>query len=128
MISALEEIDINQFEYCFLCNDTYYPGTSTFKVYIPKLMPFMHSIYQEPVTQTSIFNSNIFVNDSACKPQPSKTVQFKNFINVKVLANQDFINHEYDPDGAPGYMKSGTRLICMLMDKNPRDIYLTSML
>lgn len=137
----LSEVELNQFEYCYLAEDVHLPAT-TAKVYIPKLMPFAKS------AKPSV-NNSLFINDSECKPNVNNKVSSTDYYTVKVF-NMDFTkvstktktvyasckvpcsehgthigkcNHV---DHYVEYLPKGKKMIVCFMDNNVNDPYLTN--
>jgi hypothetical protein len=115
---ALEEYDINLFEYGF--NTDYRGhGSGSFSMNIPKLMPLIAR--GAPATSNVVFNNNIFVNADDCKPAASASVAIQNYLTVRRFRNTDFSTKQ----DSNGCIPSGSKFICCIMDKNIKDIFLT---
>jgi hypothetical protein len=117
VFDALEELSINQLEYCFLAEDKIHTA-STFKIHIPKLMPLV------PMSGSSSptgYNNMIFVNDGACKPSTSPMLTTQGYITLPRFMHTDFL-FKADP---LLIIRTGAKFICCIMDKNIRDIFLT---
>lgn len=137
----LSEIELNQFEYCYLAEDVNLPAT-TAKVYIPKLMPLAKK--EKPT-----INNSMFINDAACKPTVNNNVSSTDYYIVKVF-NMDFTKvstkrktiyakceHECPDHGVHTcecnhvdhyieYLPKGKQMIVCFMDNNVNDPYLTN--
>lgn len=114
IINALENYSINPFEYAHLIEDTDVNATS-FKVYIPKLMALFP---KKPAANINgLFNNNIFVNDSDCRPTTSQRVITQNFVTLMKYTERNF--HHVSVDGI---IPAGTRMIIHIMDENIRDM------
>lgn len=118
MQQCLEDLNIGQFEYAFLSNDTSY-SSSSFNMYIPKLMPLIAQ--GEPKSTNETIDNNIFVNASDCKPTTSGTVQTQNYVKVKAFSNLDL---QFKGD-INGIIHKGARFMLLVMDKNIGDMYVT---
>lgn len=116
-IYSLENIDLNQFEYCFLTETSKY-NTSIFPINIPKIMPLIP--LSIPKTINNILSMNIFINDSDSKPKISNSIQTQNYLSVPRFKNTNF-NYKAIDD----YIPKNEKFICCVMDKNIKDIYLT---
>lgn len=77
-ISNLEELKINQFEYCYVAEDTPLPASSV-KVTIVKLNV-------DTSKQTVKPQSSILVNDPECKPQVTGSIKLLDTITVKTFS------------------------------------------
>jgi len=117
---GLIDLDVNHFEYCFLLEDTS-AGASYFKMNVPKIMPLIPQ--GDPISVTTPYNNNIFINDPACKPQASPTIDIQNFITLPKFRNTNMPKVK-DPDG-DGIIPKGERFIVVVMDHNIKDIYVT---
>ncbi len=137
----LSEVELNQFEYCYLAEDVDLPAT-TAKVYIPKLMPFVKN------AKASV-NNSIFINDSECKPTVNNKINSTDYYTVKVF-NMDFTKVSTKrktiyasctvPCSEHGshtgkcthvdhyieYLPKGKKMILCFMDNNVNDPYLTN--
>jgi hypothetical protein len=118
---ALEEYDINQFEYCFNLSDNGY-WVDYFLINIPKLMPLIPRA--KPATTNIVIDNNIFVNASDCKPTTSSTITTQNYLTLPRFWNTDFRHKKDANDNIP----EGERFLCCIVDKNIRDIHLTDYL
>jgi hypothetical protein len=115
IINCLEEYDIEPFEYAFLCENTHH-ASGSFKFHIPKVMTFGRG---KPKKVNNIFNNNIFVNDSSCKPVTSNSITTQNYVTVKRHFHTDF---SYRAD-VNGIVHEGTRFIIQVMHGNIKDLY-----
>ncbi len=112
LFNALEKYDLEQYEYGFLIEDT--DETEDYcKVLIPKLTPFMNTAIRQNYTQS--YNVNIFVNTLETKPSIDTSINISNFIRIKKFN-----------DAKSRKFKAGDRIICCIMNKDIRDIYLTN--
>lgn len=112
MFQSLQKYELDQHEYGFIMDNSDRNST-TCKVMIPKLTPLMST--KEVQYFKKSFNPNIFVNSTESKPNISSSILISNFITVKKFndtASRDF--------------KKGERVICCVMNKDIRDIYLTN--
>lgn len=116
-IHNITDLKLNQNEYCYLTNTDYHSAGS-FHVRVPKLMPLMLS------PSTKVFNKNIFVNDSACKPSVGNSVSTQTYITVKRSPNCS-LAHKADKYGI---VYAGTKITCTCMNGNFKDLIITDSL
>ena len=112
IFNALDKYELEQYEYGFIIEPTD-ASSDTCKVYIPKLTPFMNNA--KPQTYEKTFNKNIFVNSSTTVPITSNSIKISNYLTIKKF--NDFKSRSF---------KGGERVICCIMNKDIRDIYLTN--
>jgi hypothetical protein len=151
-IGNLENIKINQFEYCTIAEKTYLPADSV-KVTIPKLNvnTSKGTIRPQPT---------ILVNDTECKPTISGTIKLSDSIIVKTFSGLelsksavikkaecgckltgsggDICTHQFVKDCkgkntkfidghiVEAYLPKGAQMIVCFMDGNINDAYLTN--
>lgn len=120
-LKALNEYSINSHEYGFITEKTHYTS-GNYPMYIPKLMPLIG--IDKPKQINNIINNNIFINDKECKPVTSTSLTTQNYITPKKFQQADF-RFKADIDG---YIHQGVKFICLIMDNNPKDIYITNFL
>lgn len=147
--------NINQFEYCYLVEDTD-PEATEMKIYIPKLMG-LRSMSNTP--QNSSVNTNTIKNENG--GDASKSVTKQGYIVAPVqepymhkhkhhdcpgnCVNESHDNtcgksssklapcphfhhdHHFRHLGDYGVTPAGTQLICCIMDHNIKDIIITRM-
>ena len=145
--------DINQFEYCYLTEDTD-PEATYMKIYVPKLMGMIdmnNKPEQDSVAASIIKNANSDVSNSATtqgfilakvqEPYMHKHPHHDcpgNCINVShpntcgsssKLADCPHFHHDHHFRHRKAYGKipAGTQLICCIMDHNIKDIIVTRM-
>lgn len=116
-IQHLTDLKLNQNEYCYLTNTDHYSADS-FQIRVPKLMPLMIP------ASTKVFNKNIFVNDSACKPAVANSVTTLDHITVRRSPNCS-LAHKADKNGI---VYAGTRITCTCMHGNFKDLIITDSL
>jgi hypothetical protein len=121
--NALTDYDINQLEYCFLCEKTKHTS-SAFPIFIPKLMPLI-GIGKPKKTNITI-NNNIFANCNECKLTTEKNIPTQNYLTLKRFGNANL--ERLQENSRTGLIPEGTKFICCIMDGNIRDIYLTDMI
>lgn len=144
-ITNLNDIEINQLEYCIIAEKTYLPAESV-KVTIPKLNVKTGKA-KIPVTDS------IFVNDEECKPQVSGMVVLSDIIVVKTFSGLELSksavikkeecgcyvsNHALvkrckgkndtfiDGHIVEAYLPKGAQMIVCFMNGNINDVYLTN--
>ena len=158
--AATTSFKLNQFEYCYLVEDTD-PCATTMKIYVPKLQA-QQTGSAEPIEQP--INDSSFLNTEESKLQNSNNVTKANYITARVtlpLAHRhDFHDcegcpcpnaehnlstchpgtgylvlcehyhhdHHFPHVGEKGKIPAGTKMICMFMNDNPADCYVTRML
>jgi hypothetical protein len=116
MFNALSDISLVNNDYCFLMEDTNL-YSETFKVYIPKFMPFFNK-EDKPKEIRITIDKNIFINSKDCAPQITNTeIITQNYIKVKKLNNSQF---KFQPQT----LLKNTRFVCKTFS-NPQDIYIT---
>ena len=139
-LSNLEELKINQFEYCYVAEDTPLPA-STVKVTIAK-------VNVSTSKQTVKANSSILINDPECKPQVSGSIKTMNTITVKTFSGLELsksakikksgCNHDgkclggntkfIDGHITSAYLPKGAKMIVCFMNGDVNDGYLTNFL
>jgi hypothetical protein len=151
-ISNLNDIKVDQFEYCTIAEKTYLPA-ETVKVYIPKLT------VKTGKSKTKA-NNSILVNDPECKPQVSGMINLSDYIIVKTFSGLelsksavikkeecncrlvgsggDFCTHQFirdckgdnktfiDGHIVEAYLPKGAQMIVCFMNGNINDAYLTN--
>jgi hypothetical protein len=144
-ISNLNDIEINQLEYCIIAEKTYLPA-ETVKVTIPKLSVKTGKA-KIPV------NDSILVNDEECKPKVSGMVVLSDTIVVKTFSGLELSkssvikkeecgcyvsNHTLikqckgknntfiDGHIVEAYLPKGAQMIVCFMNGNINDAYLTN--
>lgn len=111
MFNALDKYDIEPLEYGFVMEDSDIDEDSA-KVMLPKLTPLMTTGgFQE---YKKSYNPNIFVNTSDSKPAVSNNITIRNFITIKKFKN--ITTRKFN---------KGDKVICSIMNKDIKDIYLT---
>lgn len=110
-VNTISPITLNQNEYCFLTSRQYYDRRE-FQVRIPKLMSDISQ------SKTEYFNRNIFVNASKCKPVAKQTLQTQDYITVR-KSDQCSLKPVADING---YVAKGTRVTCICMNNNIKDM------
>lgn len=110
-LSSISDLQLDQMEYCFTIGDQLYYN-NVFAVHFPKLMPLVQK------GSTIVFNRNILVNDTKCKPTLANSIKTQNFISIPRSEN---CNLKYLANG--GYMvPNGTRLTCSCNGNNLQDM------
>lgn len=144
-ISNMNDIQINQLEYCIIAEKTYLPA-ETVKVYIPKL-----NIDTSKCTVRA--NESILVNDPDCKPKVVNPIKLLDTITVKTFSGLELSksavitkeecgcyvsNHQLvkkchgdrktfiDGHISSAYLPKGAQMIVCFMDGNINDAYLTN--
>lgn len=115
-LDALQENELNIFEYGYTVGDSK-PTDYIFSMRIPKLTTLLTG--STPSSYLKIFNNNIFINADKCKPYTSGSVRLQNYISILRFSNTNFNDRAVN-----GIIPDGTKFICCVMDKNPRDIHL----
>lgn len=115
-LNSLEELEINPSEYCFIMENSNI-NSDSFKVIIPKIMPLL-SIDSQPIIQRINFNNKIFINDPDTLPSTSNYITTQNYIVVPRSQDSWF---KFRPDTI--FRK--TKLLCKIINKNIKEIYLT---
>jgi len=116
MINSLENLGVRSDEYCFLLEESDQYNKS-FKVNIPKFMP-MFSIDETPKTSNNVFDNNIFINDTSCKPIANNAIITQNYISLERFRNTNFRFH-------PSKIQKKTRFICKIVNGNLRNMGIT---
>lgn len=151
-VSNMNEIKINQLEYCTVAEKTYLPA-ETVKVKIPKL-----SVNTNKGTVKA--QQSILVNDSECKPTVSGSIKLSDTISVKTFSGLelsksavikkaecgckltgsggDICTHQFVKDCkgkntkfidghiVEAYLPKGAQMIVCFMNGNINDAYLTN--
>ena len=115
MQQGFQVYGVDEMEYGFLTVKTKH-SSGSFKLHVPKLMTFARSA---PKTETKVFNNNIFVNDTKCKPASDKKIVTQNFLTVKRFFDCDFKNGVDKFDN----LAEGRRFVLQLMNRNIKDMY-----
>lgn len=147
--------DVNQFEYCYLVEDTD-PTATEMKIYIPKIMGLIKMNNTPENEQVNIeciknFNGNAGANSSAttqgfivAKVQEPYEHKHKhhdcpdNCVNISHdnscgssslldVCHHFHHDHHFRHRGEYGLIPAGTQLICCIMDHNIKDIIITRM-
>jgi len=113
-IENVTELKLDQNENCFTTvrqhyNDTYYG------IRVPKIMPMLLP------TANKVFNKNIIINDSACKPQISNSIRTQQHITIRRSANCS-LAHKADKYG---YVSENTPVTCTCLNGNIKNLVLT---
>lgn len=140
-ISNLEELKINQFEYCYIAEDTPLPASSV-KVTIAKLSVSTSKQTVKP-------QSSILINDPDCKPQATGSIKLSDTITVKTFSGLELsksavikksgCNHDggkclgsnkkfIDGHITSAYLPKGAKMIVCFMNGDVNDGYLTNFL
>lgn len=114
---AISSVELNQNEYCFMHGRHYY-NSSNIQTVIPKLMTDI------PAQTSEYFNRNIFVNASECKPVSDSKVFFQHYITVP-RSQQCSLADKADKNG---YVADGTKVICLCMNNNIKDLRIIDVL
>ena len=114
-INCLTEYEIFENEYAHLMINTH-KDSPTFLVYMPKLMATFPM--GMPTISSANINTNIFVNDSACKPSVSGSVTTQNFLTMGRYIQRDFKPRA----DAANILHRGNIFIIRVMEKNIRDM------
>lgn len=112
MFQSLDRYDLEQHEYGFLMEDTDH-NSDTCRVMIPKLTPLMNT--NEIQNYKKSFNPNIFVNSNDSKPSVKTSIVISNYTTIKKFN-----------DSKTRTFNNKDRVICCIMNKDIRDIYLTN--
>ena len=113
-ISNLEELKINQFEYCYVAEDTPLPASSV-KVTIAKLCVSTNK-------QTVRPQSSILINDSECKPQATGTIKLLDTITVKTFSGLELSKSAVIKKSECGCYVSDHKLVKNCLGKNDKFI------
>lgn len=116
-IQNVTDFKLNQNEYCFTVSAQHY-SSGTFNIRVPKLMPMLIP------SARKIFNKNILINDSACKPFVNNSVTTQNYITVRRSPNCS-LAHKAD---IYGIVHANTGVTCTCMNGNIKDLILTDSL
>lgn len=151
-ITNVNEIEINQLEYCTIAEKTYLPADSV-KVYIPKLTVDTNKANVKA-------NKSILVNDEECKPTVVNPIKLSDTIVVKTFSGLelsksavikkaecgckltghggDICTHQFIKDCrgnntkfidghiVEAYLPKGAQMIVCFMNGNINDAYLTN--
>ena len=137
-ISNVNNIEINQLEYCTVAEKTTLPA-ETVKVIIPKLNVSTSK-------GSAKAQSSILVNDEGCKPKVSGTIKLSDAISVKTFSGLELskaavitkagCNHDGSCRGGnkkfidghitSAYLPKGAKMIVCFMNGNINDAYLTN--
>jgi hypothetical protein len=151
-ITNLNDIELNQLEYCTVAEKTYLPA-ETVKVIIPKL-----NVNTSKSTVKA--QGSILVNDEECKPKVSGSIKLSDTISVKTFSGLelsksavikksecgckltgsggDFCTHTFvrdckgkntkfiDGHIVEAYLPKGAQMIVCFMNGNINDAYLTN--
>ena len=123
ILDAVEEINVDEFEYAILLEDTDHNATK-FNMFLPKLMPLVQSGNDKPKSWKEKTNAKIFVNDSGCKIAPTSTVTCQNFVTIKQHTDTGFSSRANSKDMVP----KGTKFVVHCMNGNYRDLYVTKVI
>lgn len=121
VLDALEEINLDHFEYAMLLKDTNM-NSSTFKMFVPKIMPAVK--YKEADTWDEEIKTGIFVNDKECKIEHSKKIKCQNFLTIERHTNTDFSSRA----DKHNIIKKDTKFIIQSMYGNVKDLYVEKVL
>lgn len=144
-ITNLNDIELNQLEYCTVAEKTYLPA-ETVKVIIPKL-----NVNTSKSTVKA--QGSILVNDEECKPKVSGSIKLSDTITVKTFSGLELsksavikksecgckvVNHSLvkkclgantkfiDGHIVEAYLPKGAQMIVCFMNGNINDAYLTN--
>lgn len=123
LLESVQEINLDHFEYAILVEDTP-KGASTFKLYIPKLMPLVQTGDQTASQWKEEVRGDIFVNDAQCKIDHMKTVTCQNYITVSRYSDSDFSARA----NINGIIPKGTKFIIHSLYGNYNDLYVFKVL
>lgn len=112
--TSIPNIAIQQVEYGILVEPTHY-SSKTFKIKLPKLMPILIA------EQKIIYNRNVIINDTACKPTVGNSVKAQTYITVKRSTSCNL----RDKANIAGIVPEGTTLTLTCMNGNIKDMIIT---
>lgn len=109
--NSISPIQLNQHEYCIMTTAQMY-NSNSIRITIPKLMTDispMKSVY---------FNKNIFLNAPECRPAVDSRISLQQHITIP-RSQQCSLGSRADEYGI---VPAGTKLICMCMNNNVKDL------
>jgi hypothetical protein len=113
--NGLKRYTIEEIEYCFILEDTN-KNSNTFKVNIPKLMPFIP--IAKPTEEEEILDDNIIINSrDSYRGLVNKRVKTQNYISVR--KRKDCLFNYY-----PDTFESNIRMKCEILNKDVSRIVL----
>ena len=123
-ITNLNDIELNQLEYCTVAERTSLPA-KTVKVIIPKL--------NVSTTKGTVkAQGSILVNDEECKPKVSGSIKLSNAIAVNTFSGLELSKSAVVTSRADcgrilsAYLPKGAQMIVCFMNGNINDAYLTN--
>lgn len=83
----IKEWNLDNYEIAKTCEEVN-TRSSSFKVYIPKLMPLINA--GKPIQAKQFISPSIFANSDECKPAISTTITTQNFKTLQMADNENF--------------------------------------
>lgn len=121
ILNCMEEINIDDFEYCMLVEDTPH-YSQKFKMYIPKSMGGFE--ISPAKTWKESVNDGIFQNAPECKIKADKTIPCQNYVTVDRHFDSDF-SYRAEPNDR---VRKGVRFMIQSMYGNLKDLYVDRVL